>query len=264
MESGTHTIVRYSRSGGRTPPRDRERLEISPDGTFAMWRSIGSASHPPSPIGRFAGALDPALVAQLRREVAAAAQAGDLNVTPPPDAAIETIEVGDVRARLGIHEEPAGPWGALTQRLRQLLRDLADYPQAAIALEVILGGQGARLVHRGEEPFHIDLRFLTTRAVLWHGFSVEGDWRPSEGLGSAGGDLMADLAWSPDLPVDYGLDVAEGEELVAGPGWSLDLPFDHGFDITQECEVVAYVTFEVHDGEEPITVSLQSPRAGDI
>jgi hypothetical protein len=48
-------MIHYARSGGFRPPRDREILTIEEDGAFTMWRSVGSAVHPPSPVGRFAG-----------------------------------------------------------------------------------------------------------------------------------------------------------------------------------------------------------------
>ncbi len=232
-------MVRYTRTGGRKPPRDREQFEIRADGSFTMWRSIGSASYPPSPIGRFAGQLDSTLQAELEREVTAAASTGNLKITPPPGAAIEKIEVGDVNATLGIHDEPDGAWGALVERLRELLNDLTNYPQSAIALEVQPGGHRAHLVHRGEETLRLDLSHLTIRAVLWQSYRKEADWRSSEGY--------------TESPPDF----------TANPGWSLELPFNHGFEVAEGHAVVAYVTLTAFDGKRPVPVSLESRRSDD-
>ncbi len=51
-------IVTYRRVGGMQPPPDRELLTIDDDGSFTLWRSVGWATYPPTPVGRFSGRLD--------------------------------------------------------------------------------------------------------------------------------------------------------------------------------------------------------------
>jgi hypothetical protein len=228
--------ISYSRTGGFRPPRDREILEIQDTGEFTMWRSIGWATDPPSPIGRFSGEIDEALNARLHEEAAAAAKAGNLQMKLSPDSPVETIQIGEAKATVGANDEAEGPWGDVVRRLRKLLSDLTRHPQAAIALEVSKDGQTARLVHHGKEPLRLDLTAMTVRAVLWEEYDKPGDWRsPSRHSG--------DMA-----------------NIEAGVGWSLDLPFDHGFEVGGKREVVAYVTFTVFDAKRAVPVSLQSPR----
>jgi hypothetical protein len=229
--------IRYTRSGGRTPPRDREILELNADGKFSMWRSVGSATHPPTPIGRFAGQLDGQDQTQVQQAAAKAAKAGNLKLTPPPGAATETIAVGEAQARLGANDKAEGDWSGLIEQLRRLLGDLTASPQAAIGLEVREGGQAARLVHRGSAELQLDLSGLTVRAVLWEGYNKNGDWRAKE------------------------LPAGAASKVKAGPGWSFDLPFNHGFKIAAGQEAVAYVTFAAFDGERAIPVALNSPRS---
>ena len=228
--------VRYRRGGGRRPPPDREVLDIASDGSFTMWRSNGSASYPPSPVGRFSGKLSVEDAGQLETLATAAAAAGDLDVTPPPDAAIERIELEGATARVGHHEEPEGPWGPLAALLRRLLGDLTAQPLAAIALEVAPGAAAARLVHRGTMPLELNLENLEVRAVLWQGYRTQGDWRAPAGRAFAG-------------------------RVTAGPGLAFDLPFDHGFEVGEGREVVAYATLVALDSGQPVPVSLTSPRS---
>src|SRR5690242_11482166 len=145
------------------PPPDHEELEIGEEGAFSMWRSIGRATQPPTPVGLFNGRLEAGLYAELREEARAAAQARDLYISPAPDSPLEAITIGDIdvhKAYLGIHDDPEGAWGALVDRLRSLLGELTRFPRAALAVEVLEGGHRARLVHRGEEPLRLDLRGL--------------------------------------------------------------------------------------------------------
>jgi hypothetical protein len=229
------TEINYSRSGGFQPPPDHETLFIDAGGTFSMWRSVSMASNPLSPIGRFAGQLDAQMHARLQAAAAAAAAAGDLRITPVPDAAIETFQVGGVRATMGAHDTPQGPWLDLVKPLRQLLGKLAAFPVAAIALEVSPNGRSARLVHRGAETLRIDLGDLGVRAVLWRDFVPEANWRAS------------------------GEQIGDRGSVRATPGWSLELPFDHGFECAPGDKVVAYVTFAAFEGDAAVLVSLQTP-----
>lgn len=228
--------IRYTRSGGRTPPRDREILEIDTEGAFTMWRSVGSATHPPTPIGRFAGQLDAQEQKKIQQAAAKAAKAGDLKLKPPPGAATDSITVGEAQARLGANDKAEGDWAGLIEGLRRLLGELTASPEAAIALKVEKRGQAARLVHQGSAEIQLDLSGLTVRAVLWEGHNKNGDWRAKE------------------------LPAGADSKVKAGPGWSFDLPFDHGFKVTSGQEVVAYVTFAAFEGERAIPVGLSTPR----
>lgn len=228
--------ISYSRSGGRTPPRDREILEINSEGTFSMWRSVGSATHPPTPIGRFAGQLYDQGQIQLQEAAAKAAKAGNLKLKPLPGAATETITVDEAQARLGANDKPEGAWTDVIEQLRRLLGNLTAFPQAAVKLEVQERGRTARLVQQGPDELQLDLSGLTVRAVLWEGYNKAGDWRAKE------------------------LPAGAASKVKAGPGWSFDLPFDHGFKIETGQEVVAYVTFAAFDGDRSIPVALNSPR----
>jgi hypothetical protein len=135
-----------------------------------------------------------------------------------------------VRAVLGQHDNPDGPWGALVARLRQLLADLTVRPTAATALQV--GPWGARLAHRGGGPLRLDLRALSVQAVLREGYRRLDDWR-AEDAGMPG-------------------------EIVTGPGWSLALPFGHGFAVPDGCRVWAHASFAAFDGASFVPVVTQA------
>ena len=227
-------LIHYVRAGGRTPPRDRERLAIFKDGTFWMWRSVSVASQPVTPVGRFAGRLPGPLHQALLRLTETAEKAGPVSLTPPPDASIETLRLGGVQARLGAHQEPPGPWGELVSLLRRALSELAGQPVSAVDLVVSADAQAARLVHLGAEPIRLDLSSLQVRAVLWKGFRKEGDWR------LAGRD--------PALP----------GQVEAAPGWSFNLPFNHGLALSPGRTIAAYVIFTLFDGKQPVQVSLEA------
>jgi hypothetical protein len=226
--------IRYTRSGGRTPPRDREVLEIGDDGAFTLWRSVGSATDPPTPVGSFAGKLEARDRTAITKLADAARQAGDLNIRPKPDSSTETISLDGATARLGALDQPEEPWGPLITRLRELLGELTSKPRAALALEVTPDGTAARLVQQGSDSLELDLTKLTVRAVLWKEYDKRGDW--------------------------HAKDVSNPGRITADPGWSLDLPFDHGFHIGSGEEVVAYVTCSAFDGDQAILVALTSPR----
>jgi hypothetical protein len=224
--------ISYRRSGGRRPPRDNESLHIDDKAGFTMWRSVGAATYPATPIGRFAGTLDSETTEALAKEGASAVAAGNLSLTPKPDGSLETIAVDSVLASLGANDDPKGPWQPLVSRLRQLLGELTTQPLAAVTVRVEQEGTSAQLVHLGTEPLRLDLSALTVRAVLWQNHSVKGDWR----------------APNPGIP----------GEITAEPGWSLNLPFEHGFDVPEGASVRVYVTFSVLDGNNAVPVSVEA------
>ena len=208
--------VSITRSGGRTAPPDKERLEVGDDGSFTMWRSVRSPV-----VGRFAGMLPESDAARLRALAEAAAAAE----VPPgkqlPGAPTETVVVDGASLRTGSSNEPGGPWGELIGALRPLLRSLVSQPRAAIALEVAEGGASARLAHRGDTPVGVDLTGLSVRTVVW---------RPGW---ENGGE------WAADAP---------GPVVEAGPGWAHDLPFGHGLTIGNGDALHAFARFGLVDG----------------
>lgn len=224
-------MIEYTRTGGRLPPRDHERLIIYSDGAFEMWRSVGAASQPPSPVGRFQGQVPQVLFRQLSSQVAAAIAAGDLLVKPPPDASVDRVQLAGATAQMGHHDQPAGAWGFLIASLRQALGLLTDQPLAALALQISPSGDAARLIHQGTQTIQVRLKPLQVRAVLWNQYRKEGDWRAT-----------------PDAP----------ETAEAGPGWSFELPFEHGFSMSSGQVVAAYVTAALFDGSRWVPVSLEA------
>jgi hypothetical protein len=218
-------IVRFVRVGGWQPPPDSESLEVDDDGTFRMWRSVGSPM-----AGRFGGKLEPDQLAQLRSEVQRAASGGNLNPDIPPDAAVETVEAGGARAVLGSNDPGSDAWGPLLAHLRRLLGELMTSPVSAVALELD-GVDSARLEHRGREPLGLDLSALNVRAVLW----------------APGYEMLDDWSAPAVIPGDA--------RIQAGPGWKQALPFEHGFRPRPGQVVHAYATVAVLNGEQPVPVS---------
>lgn len=231
---GTMKIINYQRYGGLRPTPNNEILKIEDDGKFRMWRSVSTASIPPSPIGRFEGKLEAELNAQLWYAADAAAATGDFEIVPLPDSVIDTIKLPNAQASMGIYQQPRGPWNNLIGLLRPLLSELALFPRAAIALEVLNGGRAARLVHRGTEPLLLDLSTMKIQAILWQEEDLINRWSEPQ---TTFGDKVV---------------------LSAAEEWLLNLPFGHGFNITQESHVIAYVRFKAFDGEVFLPVSLES------
>ena len=227
-------IIRYARSGGHRPPPDREILIIEEDGSYTMWRSIGSAVHPPSPVGRFAGQLDAQTLESLIVASKAVSLEGDLVIKPKPGSAMVNIETGQVKARMGIHDEPENAWSQLAELLKGLLKQLTNSPEAAIMLAVSEDGDRARLEHLGQQPTRLDLSRLTVRAVLWEGYGKVDDWSLSEGASGENDPISADM------------------------NWQMDLPFDHHFEPGDGQNVVAYVTFSIFQEGRFIPVKLTS------
>jgi hypothetical protein len=234
MAGSIDFLIQYRRTGGRLPPRDRERLNVYPDGSFEMWRSVGAASRPPSPIGRFMGRVPGDLLHTLTQLAQQAAVSGDLEVKPPPDASVDFIQVAGAKARMGRNEQLAGAWGELANALRQALGSLTDQPAAALALHIDPSGLSARLLSQGAERLRVALGDLQVRAVLWDKRQKQGDWR-----------------WKPDAAGLPG-------EVEARPGWSFELPFDHGFAAAPGMQVAAYVNAGLYDGDHRIPVSLEA------
>ena len=238
MDRSVERLVLYTRTGGRLPPRDRERLEVFKNGEFEMWRSVSAASTPASAVGLFRGRVPDSLFHSLERLTLAAVQAGSLEIVPVPDASIDSIQIGNLDARLGRHDQPVGPWGQLVEVLRSALGTLADQAMAALYLDVSADGKKAQLRQQGAQSLRIDLSQLQVRAVLWRGRAKEGDWR----LTQKPGDLLG--------------------QTEAAPGWVFELPFDHGFEVKAGQVVAAYVVLTLFDDQLPVPVSLEARSQG--
>jgi hypothetical protein len=218
-------VISLSRTGGFRPPRFREVLNISDDGTFTMWRSVGMASDPATPIGKFAGRLSEAQRSQLEDASKRASVEGSRTWTISPDSPVDRLDVDGVNATLGIHDAGDGAWAALIQVVRPLLADLTRAPLAAIGLE------DAALVHQGTDALRLDLSDLAVRAV---------HWRESNSLGT----------WSAQVP--------GSGEVEAKPGWRQPVPLDHGFALQPGDRLAVRATFAAFDGEESVPVSVQT------
>lgn len=227
-------IIHYARSGGHPPPPDREILTIEDDGTFTMWRSIGAAVQPPSPVGRFSGKLDDQTLEKLKSTIGKVTPLGDLSIKPKPGSSIVTIDTGQVKARMGIHDEPDNAWTDLVTIMKRLLKQLVNHPEAAIRLTVSDDGQSARLEHLGLQPIELDLSQFTIRAVLWEGYKMVGDWSSTSDETEKNSSVMADS------------------------NWQMDLPFDHNFDPDSDQNIIAYVTFSIKNEGRLIPVRLTS------
>jgi hypothetical protein len=212
----------------RMPQLD-ESLDIAADGSFSMWRSVGSASPLPSPIGSFAGRLSPEQSLELSAAAEQAAAAGSQTRLVSPDSPVDRLRVGDAEATLGIRDLGEGAWRTLAALVRPLLKELTTSPVAAIDLDV---GDEAKLVYEGSESLQVDLATLALEAVQWRGDDAVARWKAQ--------------------------DHAE-EELIAGPGWSRELPFDHGFELQEGDRISVRATFAARRGERWVPVSLQTP-----
>jgi hypothetical protein len=221
-------MIALTRTGGMRPPRLDERLDVADDGTFQLWRSVGTATLPATPIGSFAGRLSDAQRRSVGEAAHAAAEEGSREWSPLPDSPVDRVQVSGVSATLGIHENGDGAWPALIRLVRDLLVDLTGLPSAAIALEG--NGGGAELVHRGTNPLRLDLSSLSIRAVHWRGDDSQG-------------------TWTTDAP--------SSQDVLADAGWRLTLPLDHGFEPRPGDRIVVRATFAAHDGERMVPVSVQ-------
>jgi len=220
------TLVTWRRLSSMPPP-ERELLEVEPDGSFRLWRSIAPV------IGRFGGSLPDDETVDLRGLVEAvgsssAPRTGKL----PPDASVEQVEIG---GSLSVFEADGGveaPWGDLLAACRRLADELVDQPTAAIALELELadGGARIRLVHRGTATLPVELAAARAKVAVWR--------------------AMLNPANATAPAFDLG-------RVDAGPGWSAEttaeLPALEPGD-----KVTADARFIVDDGGVFIPVAMSS------
>ena len=230
---GAALMLSYHITGGRTAPGLDERLEVEGD-AFRLWRSTGVAV-----VGRFAGTLP----SDTARDLGAAAS-GARGIDPPtpeasPGAPSETVAIDDVSLRGDLEDLP-GPWGAVVERLRDLLERLIDSPEAAIALELDGDGRGASLVHRGRAPIEVDLSEARVSVHAWQGYyEPAGSWKR--------GPLALD---------------APG---TAEPGWRVALPFEHDLELGPDRTLQVEVDFALRTATSgapsaPRTCRWSKPR----
>lgn len=225
-------ICTYQRGGGLAQPPDYELLEVEDDGNFRMWRSVGWATVPPTPVGLFGGSIETADLVRLRQECAAASRAGDLSMRMQPGIPVESIEIEGATAELTPGPTIPGDWGPLVEHLRGLLASLTQQPRAALALELGPGRETAQLVQLGGEPLRLELGAVSILVSQQT---------------AGGGDLGEWRLPAADL----------GGEVAAGPGWSLALPFDHGLRAAPGSRLTAIVNLVVYDEDGlDIPVSL--------
>ncbi len=210
------------------PPPLRETLDVDPDGSWRVWRSVGQA------IGRFGGSGDAAAAGQ--RIVMLAEAATDTDPPGPGDASADTtwdtIEVGSTSLRLPYRAAPDGPWGELLAACRGLLDDAIASPKAAIGM-TLMAPDRVRLEHRGDEPLPIELGAASVEATAW---TADGAF-----IASGSGRVAAD-------------------HVDAGPGWAIDVDLD-GIDASAGGQPVVFVSFVANDGGVFIPVVLSAGRA---
>ena len=216
-------VLIYRREGG-SPPPDHETLTVEHGGGFDLWRTIGGAS----PIGRFRGKVPADEWAILQGAIDGCRRAQPIHLSLPPDAARDKVIVGKTTSTWADDAEPPPPFAALASVARRLLRELTDFPEAAVALR--LGGTAA-LAHLGPTDIELDLSDASVRAVRWEaGTAVE--------------------SWEAQL---------QGPRSVtAGNGWTYEIPFDHPFGAGEQVSA-AVDNMLVFDGEFWRACSLQSP-----
>ena len=190
-------MLQLHRTGGMRP-RDHERLVVDEDGTFRLWRTVGSATQPPTPVGDFRGELEPAALREVVDAVAAAAESAPSTggSGSAPGTSFDRLDIAGTRSEVPADGEVTGSWAAAFAVARRLLVDLTQHPYAALEL-LLVDGQGLRLSHLGTQPLGLDLSELVVRAArLENGAAVEHWEQPAPGPFS----VTAEPGWTHDLP----------------------------------------------------------------
>jgi hypothetical protein len=217
--------MHYRKTGGFPPP-DNEVLDIEPDGSFRLWRTNARASRPPTPVGRFAGRVPGPELGELQAAAAACRPIEPPTASLIPDAAVESITVGERQYRGSDGEDIPGPWGDLVSQLRRLLVSLTDQPAAAVALGRL--DATTQLRHLGSEPLELDLSGAVVRGVSW----------------DADGGIREEWQYPVDGP----------RMANAAPGWTFDLPAGDG----PPASTVLVDGLLAYDGQFWTTCSLAS------
>lgn len=193
-------MLQLHRVGGMGT-RDNERLVIEDDGAFTLWRTVATATRPPTPVGRSAGELSQDNTNAVAVAVATATGAGPGHPGGAhPGSAFDRLTIRRVEAEVPADAHVDGSWADAYSVARRLLRELAMSPVAGV--DLALSGGGSRLIHVGAEPIELDLSELVVRAA-----------RIEDGAA-----------------VDHWESTAAGPSVVvAEPGWFYELPFAHGF-----------------------------------
>ena len=143
----------------RARSSDDERLDVWPDGRYEARRTVGGRR-----IGRFAGRLEEADLADIAAKAEAAAADGDVAVPTPMDGATVSVLVAGGEARAGSNEPLVGAWGQLVPALKALLDGEAlAAPIAGLELEA--DASRAQLRHIGSEALEVDASSVAVRAV---------------------------------------------------------------------------------------------------
>jgi hypothetical protein len=211
------------------PPPLREMLDIDDDGSWRVWRSVGTA------IGRFAGSGD--ADAGAGRGILELAAAAEQSEPPrgdefPADATVDSIDLGGRSVSVPYRQSPDGPWGKLFKACRDLLDEALTQPLAAIGLELAGSGR-VRLEHRGDESLPVEFGAAQVEATVW---TPDGTFVAS-GTGK----------------IDAG-------HVDAEPGWSLEVSLE-GIDASAKGQPVVFVSFVADDGGVYIPVVLSAGRA---
>lgn len=192
--------VSYLRGGGSRAPREDEHLDLLPDGTCQVWRTVATRR-----VGRFAPQLDEPTGVALEAAITAAMEEGPFGLPPGPGAAEETVVLGGedeepVEAVLPSSAEPGGPWGELLGVLRQLVDRAIEHPVAAVELMMSPNVDTLTLRHAGTEALDLSDGPMSIEVV------------PIDADGSGDG------GWSVEIPTPAG---------CLGTGWSAEVPLEH-------------------------------------
>lgn len=185
-------------------PALAEGVEVSDGGLISGSTTVGPI------VGEFGGRLTDAEVGTLTTLVAAVGGAGIQAGARMPGGSSETLELpgSDPQSVAGLADGD-DPWSALADAARALLDRMADFPSAAVGLEMA-GPDRARLVHRGTDPVLLDLATVSVGATAWRGYyEPAGDWA---GVTTGPERVQAVPGWSFDLPI--GLDVPAGDDIT--------------------------------------------------
>jgi hypothetical protein len=205
-------LVSYSRSGGPSPG-EAEQLTIATTGDYELRRTVGGTR-----VGSFAGTLDPADLATLRRMVDAVEGSVGSSAAVAPESVTERVTAGDRTAEVS---DPAGvpaPWQDLLERLRSDVDTLVTSPVGGLELVVQASPPRASVGHIGTVPVELVGGSLAADVTVVDAAGLARDtWTTTVALDES--DVPP--GWTRDLGLE-----AAGFELAAGEG--LDVTVELG------------------------------------